>query len=506
MLRVQDVSSLIEIATQHPIVLDIFSYTWLNASTIDTEIPAVRQSINDVLTKLVIVFRQTDAVTLMQSVADFLPKLPADVSIPRTTYQLTLSNQRQTLSPDANWLVALVSSLRNLVAKKPTAASRAAYSKLAAVLLQAYPVQCPILLFKDSVSKTDDSKPFSYLFINLLLIDLRSSFPSLLSKLNSTEYHSASQRLAAACDVLSSFIGFLVRSLDGEASHISFSMPPDLLLKLRKDISETVSLMIEYLRDRWDASVAGASGLHPEARAGTASSLGGQRLTLTWESKEADVMADPLVLAGIRVLAIWIREDENDNLRNESSGLMDMLVELYEGSAEGTLDFRYPALLALDAILLSDRGVEEFLGHNGWMVLFADLESTTTASPLTPSEASRGLEIVRALLSVIDHPSTYLPKEEWMAVIGLAASMKAVASTPPLVLEFQIGVLQLSTAILSKAAPGVRRHYVTNIPAHLGLVNQLKVLVNNTNSTEAADLLELLEDVSLELENLREIR
>ncbi|RDL34319.1 Uncharacterized protein BP5553_07447 [Venustampulla echinocandica] len=489
MLRVQDLSPLIEIATQHSLVLDILSYTWLNASTVNTEIPAVRQSIDNVLTKLVVVFKQTDAVTLMQSVADFLPKLPAE-----------------TLSPEANWLVPLVSSLRNLVSKKPTAAGRAAYSKLAAVLLQAYPVQCPILLFKDSILKTEDSKPFSYLLINLLLIDLRSSFPSLLSQLNSTEYYSISQRLAATCDILSSFIGFLIRSLDDEASHPSFSMPPDLLLKLRKDISETMSLMIEYLRDRWDASIAGASGLHPEARAGTAASLGGKRLTLTWDSKEADVVADPLVLAGIRVLAIWIREDENDNLRNESSGLMDMLVELYNGSAEGTLDFRYPVLLALDPILLSERGVEGFLEHNGWMVLFNDLESTIQTSPLTISEASRGLEIVRVLLSVIDHPSTYLPNEEWMAVIGLAASMKAAANTPPLVLEFQIGVLQLSTAILSKAAQGVQKRYVTSIPALLGLVNQLEVLVKNISSTEAADLLDLLEDVSLELENLRAVR
>jgi hypothetical protein len=96
--------------------------------------------------------------------------------------------------------------LRKLISSKPTAAGRAAYTQLAAALLQGYPVTCPELMFKDDASSSMDSKPFSYLFVNLLLIDLRSSFPSLLAQLNSTDYPSTSPRLAAAFDVLSSFL------------------------------------------------------------------------------------------------------------------------------------------------------------------------------------------------------------------------------------------------------------------------------------------------------------
>ncbi|TVY21059.1 hypothetical protein LARI1_G001241 [Lachnellula arida] len=498
-LHIEDFSPLIEIASQYSRVLDIFSYTWMNASTISNEVASVRENIDKIIPALLLVFRQTDAVTLLECLGNFLPKIVPEA-----------------ISPNPNWLVPLVSSLRKLVSRKPTAAGRAAYTRLAAALLQAFPVQCPILLFKDDISANADSKPFSYLFVNLLLIDLRSSFPSLLAQLNSADYSSISQRLAAAFDVLSSFIGFLVRSLDDEIGVPSFSMPPDLLLKLRKDIAETMSLTIEYLRDRWDASIAGASGLHPSARSGTAATSEGTRLTLTWESMKDDVTADPLVLAGIRALAIWIREDENENLRSESAGLMDMFIELYKASSIGTLDFRYAVLLALEVILASEDGTEGFLGQDGWVVVFEDLESIlksiTESSSVRDAavlpQAARGLEIVRVLLAVVDHPSTSLPQENWMEAIKVTASMKPCATAAPSsVLELQIAALQLSTALLSKAAGGVQKRHVTSIPALSGLVSQLKSLTKGlSNETDKVEFADLLEDVSLELDNLRVAR
>lgn len=401
-----------------------------------------------------------------------------------------------------------------MVSRKPTSAGRAAYTCLAAALLQAYPTQCPILLFKNDASDTAESKPFSYLLINLLLIDLRSSFPSLLAKLNSAEYTLISQRLAAGFDILSSFIGFLVRSLDDEGNGIpAFSMPPDLLLKLRKDIAETTSLTIEYLRDRWDASFAGASGLHPSARTGTAATSEGTRLTLTWESMKDSVMTDPLILAGIRALSIWIREDENENLRNESSGLMDMFIELYKESNK-TVDFRYPILLALEVIVLSDNGVQGFLEQNGWEVLSKDLQSifrellglNTTNDSLGFADASLGLQIVRVLLAVLDHPTTSFPQEEWLAAIPMTASIKPTKSSNPIVLELQIAALQLATALLTKVAGGSQKRYITSIPALAGLVSQLRPLVQKGDHGEVVELMGLLEDVSLELENLLRAR
>jgi hypothetical protein len=403
--------------------------------------------------------------------------------------------------------------LRKLISSKPTAAGRAAYTQLAAALLQGYPVTCPELMFKDDASSSMDSKPFSYLFVNLLLIDLRSSFPSLLAQLNSTDYPSTSQRLAAAFDVLSSFIGFLVRSLDNEGLAFGFSVAPDLLLNLRKDIAETISLAIEYLRDRWDASVAGVSGLHPSARTGTAATSEGTRLTLTWESMKDNVNADPLILAGIRALAIWIREDENENLRNESAGLMDMFLELYKTSSKDSLDFRYPTLLALEAILSAEESLEAFLSQDGWDILFQDLklvlqntsDDQIRNNSYAMAEGNRGLQVVRVMLVVVDSPATSFPKEDWMSVVTATTAMKVRSTTPPsIILEFQIAMLQLSAALLSKAAGGMMKRYITSYAALSGLVNQLKIQADTmVDKVEGVEFSGLLEDVALDLGNLR---
>jgi hypothetical protein len=416
----------------------------------------------------------------------------------------------QALPRKPKWLPTLVATLRKLVSSKPTAAGRTAYTQLSAALLQAYPESSPRLLFMNGQGPIIDSKPFSYLFVNLLLIDLRSSFPSLLLKLNSSEYPTISHRLAAAFDAISSFIGFLVRSLDDETSRSPFAMPPDLLLRLRKDIAETMSLNIEYLRDRWDASIAGAPGLHPSARTGTAATSEGTRLTLTWDSMKDNVTEDPLILAGIRALAIWIREDENENLRNESAGLMDMFIELYKSSSSGTVDFRYPVLLALEGIMITDDGVDGFLGQDGWLIIFNDLDTILRTvmdnqTLNTPSEAARGLQIVRVLLAVVDHESTHSPREDWMIAITTTASMKPPSpDSLPIVLELQIAMLQLSMALLSKASDGMQRRYVTSNAPISGLATQLRTVVKSMDDRkESAEFGKLLDDVLLDLENLR---
>lgn len=498
-----------EIAATEPLALKITSFAWMNASTVPTEVFAVQKSINEVVPRLLVTFKGTDAVTLIESIGDLLPKLVPEVcSLPSPTI-FYVANDSQAIPSNPKWLNDLVLTLRKLIVSRPTSTGRAAYTRLASALLQVYPASTPSLLFKDGPSGGAESKPFSNLFINLLLIDLRSSFPSLLAKLNNAEYPAISQRLAAAFDVLSSFIGFLVKSLDDETNAPSFTMPPDLLLKLRKDMAETMSLTIEYLRDRWDSSVAGASGLHPSARSGTASTSEGTRLTLTWDSVKDNVSADLLILAGLRGLAIWIREDENENLRNEAAGLMDMLVELYKLEDS---QYRYPILLALEGIMTTDDGVENFLGQDGWNVLSQDLDSALktisdanlSESSLASSEAARGTQIVRVLLAVLDHPSTSFPQEEWMTAVTSTTSVKVPVNTPPsTVLEFMIAVLQLSAALLSKSSGGMTKRYITKQPALRGLAQQLKALATKINNRiEAMEFVGLLDDAILDLDNL----
>lgn len=383
---------------------------------------------------------------------------------------------------------------------KPTPAGRAAYTNLSASLLQIYPTEASRLLFSDEVSS---EKPFFYLLINLVLVDLRSSFPTLLQKLNSPDYESISRRLASAFDVVSAFLGFLVRFLDGEDADgalSSLTMSPDLLLKLRTSISETMSLSIEYLRDRWDASVAGAMGLHPEARTGAARTSSGSHYTLAWDSKTDMAAQDPLILAAIRALAIWLREDDNATLRKEAAGLSDMMLDLYNSSASARLDFRRAVLVALEGVVMVDKGVAALLENEGWEILTRDMLDVLRASTSISDEveAARGIEIVRVLLPVVEKEQTG-SRETWMAVITAVAAWNVPdAEQALIVLEFQIAVLQLVTALLSNTHTGMQRRYVHSTSAVLGIAGQLKGMVRGD-----VVLVESLEDVEHTLGSLR---
>jgi hypothetical protein len=261
-----------------------------------------------------------------------------------------------------------------------------------------------------------------------------------------------------------------------------------------------MSVAIEYLRDRWDASIAGAMGLHPDARSGAANTSTGSRLTLIWDSKTDSVSEDPLLLAAIRALAIWLREDDNETLRKEATGLCDMFMELYRNSSLDKLDFRRPILVALEGITISEGGIEGFLNHEGWQFLTQDmlsiLESSSTVSD--ESEAARGVEIVRILLPIVEteQPGS---REQWMDVVTrLAAWDVPDTEQPPIVQEFQIALLQLVTALLVNTHPGMQRRYMYSTSAVLGIANRLRgrPIVDPV-------LREALDDVLTTLDNLR---
>jgi len=380
---------------------------------------------------------------------------------------------------------------------------------MAAFLMRAFPLDCPQLLFSNGSPSNNDAKPFPYLFINLILIDLRSSFPSLLSKLNTPEYPSISDRLSSALDVVLFFIGFLIRSLGDEddSNQFNLTMAPDLLLKVRKDIAETMSLTIEYLRDRWDAAVAGAAGLHPSARHGTATTSEGTRLTLTWDSINEGVTSDSLIHASIRTLATYLHEDENENLRKESAGLMDMFMELYQASTESKVNYKHAVLRVLEAVLSTQEGIDAFLAQNGWEILSKDLFSiindTSTVRDFPSDGYERGQDIVRALLAVVDSESATGPRESWMEVLKIVASMKPSTSKDPMWMDLQIAVLTFAGALLTSASDGMRKRYVMYTTAMLGLATQLEKEAQRFKSLEKEELREEISDIVVTLENLR---
>lgn len=380
--------------------------------------------------------------------------------------------------------------MRNLSTNRPNAASRSAYTNCAGALLLIYPESTPQLLFLD---ETDSSKPFSYLFINLILTDLRATLPSLLAKLNDPDYPQISQRLTSALDILTAFIGQLIawmEELDNPTPNTDSAqwlrMPPDLVLKLSTSIGEALSVTMEYLRDRWDASVAGAQGLHPEARAGNAHTEFGSRKTLAWDTKDESAATDAFILSAIRAVALWVRDDDGDVLRKEAAGLMDMLMELYQNSGSvasqpNGLDYRLPVLAALEGVLRTWNGIEAFNSHGGWRVMSRDmlkvLEESSTSISLPKADLIRGSRIALVLQIVIeDEGST---SEDWMGIVTAVAAYDVPtigdeSNDTRALLDFQVDVLQLAATLLANASAGMRKRFIHSAGAIRGIAEQLK--------------------------------
>ncbi|CAD6565633.1 MAG: hypothetical protein ASARMPREDX12_006701 [Alectoria sarmentosa] len=300
-----------------------------------------------------------------------------------------------------------------------------------------------------------DQKPRSYLFVTVLLIDIRSSIPSLQAKLHSTEYADLSERIARAYEIISAFIGFLVQSLEtmdsddedgGSGPAFSSPLPIDLLMKLRASISEVMSLTIEHLRDRYDSSTAGAAGLHPSAR--TPSERSYHPLLIAWDTSSG-ISKDPLTLCQLRALSLWLRDEENDALRREAAGIMDVLLALYRDTSDQ--DFRYPVLLALEGTIETPDGVEAFFREEGWAIFAADLQEILSI----PSDHARGIEIVRVLLAVVEADVTGPAKEDWMHIVDLAR--QSILHAPDTTnLELGVAICQLAVELMVRAPRGIR--------------------------------------------------
>lgn len=79
LLKTDDLSPLIEIAPQQPLALDILHYTWSNASTNPLESRNIIRQADEVVPKLLLSFKGTDAVTLLNFMGNTIPKLEFEV-------------------------------------------------------------------------------------------------------------------------------------------------------------------------------------------------------------------------------------------------------------------------------------------------------------------------------------------------------------------------------------------------------------------------------------------
>ncbi|KAF2836693.1 DUF1941-domain-containing protein [Patellaria atrata CBS 101060] len=183
-------------------------------------------------------------------------------------------------------------------------------------------------------------KPYPYMVATYLLITIRSTVPSLIENLAADTYLKTTLYLAACYDMLGAFIIYLVSNIDRIPDE-GLPLKPDHILSLRKDISEVMSYTLEFIRDRWDASISGLAGLHPAARPtpenkGAVDDGSGQKrpLSLPWGNVDVSARGDPIIVAGLRTLALWLRDEDAEGLGEEVVGVMDVLMDLYKGDAD----------------------------------------------------------------------------------------------------------------------------------------------------------------------------
>lgn len=488
-------------APQTHLALNVIKFAFVNTPFQTLQKLDVQQKLSETLSALITSPRATSQhPELFQALYDIFSLLPLSVSsdFDFTLEPLQVLTIEQVLPPSASWLSSLTILIRqhylslkgwSLLDARPTVL-------LTAFLLHIFPAEFSNFLFNGSPTSpvSQDSKPVSYLLIKLLLIDLRYAIPMLRQGVASKDLPPL-DGIAASYDIISAFISFLIHLLDDEDppsdldSEIhqppAFPFTPSLLLQLRADISEAMSLTIENIRERLENSTYDATSLlliYPSRSETTSSAL---------------IQQDTLTISQIRTLALWLREDDNDALRKEAASLTNILLDLYGAESDQMLEFRSPVLIALEGIINVPEGVEAFLVADGWGVLSGDLRAILTSIPsLKDRSASfaRGVEIVRILLDVVESDVVGPSKEDWMEIVELASSSSPSLHSLSAVVDQRssqtsrsdllIATAQLAVELLVRAPRNVRRRSIPAAHKILHMAREL-LLQESGNGREA---------------------
>lgn len=329
--------------------------------------------------------------------------------------------------------------IQDMASSKQTEDGRRSYTLCAAALLDTYPAMAPRLLFSDDAKS---SKPIASLFVKMVQVDILSTLHVLIPKLNTIEYPSISRRIAAALDIVTSFVGFLMTAEDD--STVQKSLTPDLIIKIHEELVRTIGDVMEYLRDRWDDYLTGARGIESS------------------QISKKSIFEDPITPAAIRLLATWLRDDDGDALRAQASGLTDLFAELYKMNITST-DFpelRLPILAALEGTLQTPNGQDAFNTNELWSRCFyPDLRTILTSQDedLTAGDYIRGSAIVHIyfLMEYHENPQSHpasMDLTEYVAKLHIRpVNAEADASNEALV-GFQTDAVELAVTLLENSS------------------------------------------------------
>ena len=308
-----------------------------------------------------------------------------------------------------------------------------------------HPIRLTQLLFipySESENKPG-TKPETYDLVIMLMSEIsKSVFDYDKVSKESYQYIDETTRLTACYDLLTAFIGYLVGREHAETleSPVKPLLPPDLLLELRKLISELMQMTILTIRERF-----GPPGTDIKLR----DLIEEAKWEFPWE------MAHAVTGAQLQALALWLRDDDGEKLRNEAVAIIDVLLQLVEKGK--LLGFADQIMICLEGICETSNGTKTFLAFGGWQIVAEELSCIVKQPSIVAiADEFRGEQMVMVLSTVIHQTGSSPPRATTMKVLQIVAAIEQDTSRRS---RLQLSLLSLAALLLSKTAPAQRKQY-----------------------------------------------
>lgn len=318
---------------------------------------------------------------------------------------------------------------------------------LAASLIKTFPTKYPMILFASEVMDPVTGASLSFRFVELRLIKLSSSIPYLIQRLHELgePEHTAilserltscydmtiSESITSCYDILSAFVAFYVQwQEDDHPSEYPYAR--GLVLNLERGLLQTCRTTVLYLCKRYDTTVAYAA-------LGEIASRNSQAGAPT--TGPSQMGRDPLTIAQLRMLALWLTEDEEDAATLWSLVNVETLHVVLGLYGEGD-DIRVPSLAIMAEITCHSDGVDNFHHNNGWKILFDDLESIVGLSSPPEQGQYNALRIINILHNAVTNDiGRGSVEEHWMDAIHLACKLDSEGSVRALDVKYHVATL-----------------------------------------------------------------
>lgn len=81
------------------------------------------------------------------------------------------------------------------------------------------------------------------------------------------------------------------------------------------------------------------------------------------DSQNVDILKDPSLISGTQALALWLEEDESAH--RDANGIMDVFLGMIKESHTSGLDYGLWLIPPIQALLQSEKGLDQFSHFNG---------------------------------------------------------------------------------------------------------------------------------------------